>query len=511
MSTVAAPHEASTGPNAAVQQLTGRRQRKFTRLLMVILLGALGLRVGYVAFAKKGPCNIVAEGRVISSYRSECTGESAERPNDQLYYNVMANQIADGRGFVGAFGDHPEVADHPPMTSVVLASVSWLFDREPLVRFADETRLSNGVVSHTFVREQRYLMALIGTLNVLLIGLLGRRLGGDSAGLVAALFAALYPNLWVNDGLLFAETIAITTVIGSMLCALRCAKASGSGNYLLLGATIALAALTRAELLLLAPLLVIPLAARRRDGFVKATTRVTAAAVGCIVVMSPWFIYNQGRFEHFVMNSTNDGLALAGSYCDPVFYGDSIGLWATEDGCSYTPEREASIGDQSEVSTAYRAKAFEYFKNHKSRFPIVVAARVGRTFSLYAPRAMISYNKGENREPFVAWPGLIAYYLLLAPALIGVGALIRCRERLNAWILATPVITVTAVSVVTYGQTRFRATAEPSLVVCAALGIVWCADGVRRRRSVRNRAAQERSDTADELQVSPSAPQLGEV
>ena len=172
----------STPGNSGVEA-SSKRQRRFVRILMLIVLAALGLRIGYVALAKKGPCNIVADGQVVSSYASECTGETAERPNDQLYYNAMANQIADGNGFVGAFDDHPQVADHPPLTSIVLASVSWLFDREPLVRIADESRLSDGAVSHTFVREQRYLMALIGTLNVLLIGLLGRRVGGDAAGL----------------------------------------------------------------------------------------------------------------------------------------------------------------------------------------------------------------------------------------------------------------------------------------------------------------------------------------
>ena len=227
--------------------------------------------------------------------------------------------------------------------------------------------------------------------------------------------------------------------------------------------------------------------------------------------MGPWFIYNQGRFENFVLNSTNDGLALAGSYCDPVFYGDSIGLWATEDGCSYSAQREQAIGDQSEVSSAYRSKAFDYFMDHKSRFPVVVAARLGRTFSFYAPSAMISYNKGENREPFVAWPGLVAYYLLILPGLVGAGALIRCRERLKTWILITPVMTVAVVSIVTYGQTRFRATAEPSLVVCAALGVVWCADGLRRRRSQRTPKAQEGGGDADGVQVTAMSAQLGEV
>ena len=49
-------------------------------------------------------------------------------------------------------------------------------------------------------------------------------------------------------------------------------------------------------------------------------------------------------------------------------------------------------------------------------------------------------------------------------------------------VLLVPMISVTAVTVLTYGQTRFRATAEPSIVVLASLAVVWAVDAVRRRR-----------------------------
>ena len=77
------------------------------------------------------------------------------------------------------------------------------------------------------MREDRYAMALFGTVLVLLIGLLGRRVGRavprrrtpTRSGLVAAGIAAISPNIWVNDGLVMAETLTGVAVVGACLLA----------------------------------------------------------------------------------------------------------------------------------------------------------------------------------------------------------------------------------------------------------------------------------------------------
>jgi xanthosine utilization system XapX-like protein len=49
-------------------------------------------------------------------------------------------------------------------------------------------------------------------------------------------------------------------------------------------------------------------------------------------------------------------------------------------------------------------------------------------------------------------------------------------------VLCTPAVVVTIGAVVTYGQTRFRAPAEPSLALLAAVGIVAAIEALRVRR-----------------------------
>ena len=323
--------------------------------VLLILVVAAGVRIGYVAIAKRGPCPIEIHGKVVGYYHSQCTGAAPGKANDQEYYNAAANGLADGNGFTDAFHPGVPAADHPPLTAVLLGGVSFAFDHLPLSALADDTHLPAHVafggapsqkplIARTHVREQRYFMALLGTLNVFLLILLTRRIAGNRVALVAGAFAALYPYLWVNDGLLFSETVAITCVLLALLAACWCRERLSPWRFAVLGAVCALAALARAELLVLMPLLVVALAWWARAAGTRAVSiAVVAGAAGCVAVLAPWFGYNASRFHDRVFISTNDGLALAGSNSAPQYYGPSIGLWDNSPPCTFSDAQLAQL------------------------------------------------------------------------------------------------------------------------------------------------------------------------
>jgi hypothetical protein len=451
--------------------MRGRLDR-FWRVLLLLALVALAVRVGYVAVAKDGPCRDPS-GRVV--HEGECLDVEG-RANDQLYYHTVAERLADGDGFVEPFdprrlpspGTDPD-AEHPPLTVVVLAGVSLIADVPPLSWLGD--------ASH--VNQHRYALALLGAVVVVLVGLVGRRVGGERAGWLAAGVAAVYPFLWVNDGLIMSETVTNVTVVSTLLAALAFARRPTVSHAALLGVLGGLAALARAELLLLAPLLVVPIALTRPGVSARARLgRVATTVALLVVVVAPWVGYNLARFDEPTFVSTNDGIALAGSNCDPVYSGGGIGLTFLAPPCLLDP---IPPGDASARSKVYRDRALDYVGDHLRRAPLVAAARVGRTWSLYRPGDMIEWNRGEGREPWVTRLGLVAYYPLLVAAAVGAVALGRSRRRAELWTVLVPAVVVTVGSALTYGQTRFRAAAEPSLVVLAALAVATLTAQVRRR------------------------------
>jgi 4-amino-4-deoxy-L-arabinose transferase-like glycosyltransferase len=449
-------------PSATLMAVRGW---SFRRLLLAMVLLALVVRVGYVAGAKKGPCEI-APNKWIPT---ECA------VGDQTFYNGEANRLAAGDGFV-EWGDPrpnaPPAADHPPLTVVVLAPMAWLIIHGPFGFVHDPSG----------VTEERYYMALLGTLLVLLIGLLARRIGGDRVGIVAAFLAAIYPNIWVNDGLIMSETITAIVVVLALLLAYNLRARPRALTALGCGAMCGVVALARAELGLFIPLLAVPAAIAARGVDRRAHLRLAALVVGAaVVVMSPWVIYNESRFKDTTFVSTNDGLALAGSNCDHVYYGSAIGLTYLEPPCIDIPQPH---GDQSQVSSIYRQRAFHYMSDHQTRLPLVVAARIGRTWSVYRPLDMLLFNLAEGKERYVILGGIIFYYPLAALALAG-GWLLMRRRRGLLWPLVVPAIALTVGVALTYGQTRFRSAAEPSIVILAAIALVAGRDRFRRWRAAR--------------------------
>jgi hypothetical protein len=84
--------------------------------------------------------------------------------------------------------------------------------------------------------------------------------------------------------------------------------------------------------------------------------------------------------------------------------------------------------------------------------------------------------------------GLLVYYPTLVAAIGGGIAMCRRRARRALWVLLVPAIAVTLGVAATYGQTRFRAAAEPSLAIVAAVGVLTL--GPRLVRMWRSNAVE---------------------
>jgi 4-amino-4-deoxy-L-arabinose transferase-like glycosyltransferase len=454
---------------------------RFRWCLVAIVFGALAIRCGYIVGAQSGPCTSSVGGFVVAVTHSGCLG-GEHFVNDQYWYSVNADRVAHGQFFEDGPPSNSPTAAHPPLTVLVLAGTSFAFDHLPLSELREKPATAFNAPFEIHVREQRYTMALIGALVVLMVGLLGRRLGGDRVGLIAALIAAVYPNMWIPDALLFPEPIARLCVLAALLLALRCRVRPSTLVLLGLGAACGLAALARSELLLLLPLLAIPQAWRlRRAGARKMLVVVLTATAGTAVVVGPWVAFNLSRFKDPVYIATNDGLTLAGANCDAAYEGSGIGLWFSGP-CTAVSAGTAHPADESQVSEAERSKALSYIRAHSRRLPLVIAARIARTWGVYRPVDMVGYEVNENKPRWASWAGLLSFYPVFVGAIAGAVILARRRARHVLWIICVPLLTTTIIVALTSGQVRHRAVAEPVLVVLSAVAVGAALD--RRRPAV---------------------------
>src|SRR5437870_7904525 len=135
------------------------RVRTFEGTLVLIAMAALGVRLAFTL-------GVAPDVRTTP-------------PSDAGAYHLLANNLADGRGYIRPYdlllAKPPAVrptAEYPPLFPAVLSLVS---------RAGGDT-----------VSAQRIAMCFVGTATVVLIGVLGRRVADSGVGLLAAGLAAEY-------------------------------------------------------------------------------------------------------------------------------------------------------------------------------------------------------------------------------------------------------------------------------------------------------------------------------
>lgn len=365
-----------------------------------------------------------------------------------MTFHQVAQHLADGEGFRAAFEDRP-TAEHPPGWEVVLAVADLMG--------------ANGYFTH------RLIGALIGTLTVIGIGLLGRRVAGQRVGLVAAAIAAAYPMLWSADVSLMSEPLYGLLLVAALLASLRIRDRPTAAHAALLGALVGLATLTRGEALLLLGLLVVPLGYRVASTWRQRATLVAAALAACALVVAPWTARNLATFDDPVLISTNANTIWVGANCDDTYYGDLIGYWRFQ---CFTPPRAGE--DEAAWSVRQRDAGLEYVREHVGRLPAVTPARLARVLDVWDVPQSLYLNAQEGRpvEP-VRW-GIRSAWLLMLLAVPG--AIVLARRRAPLLELLVPVAMVLLIAVVFYGMTRFRFAAEPALCVLAATTLVVVAE-----------------------------------
>lgn len=379
---------------------------------------------------------------------------------DSYYYHYGANLFASGRGFPNPFElrqrhQYWPDAQHPPLTIILLA-VPSLF------------RLRSYFDHQVF-------SCLLGTVTVGVVGLTGRRMAGPRAGLVAAALAAVYPGLWLNDPMVLSETPSVLVCALTLLLSYRFIARRTPARAGWLGVVLAADILVRAELALLAVLLVAPLvlATRSVPGRARLVQLGAAAATG-LVLLAPWVGYNLSRFSQPEYVSTGLGSTLAVANCDPTYHAPLTGWWFYGCGVNNTP-----AGDMSDRDVGFRHQAFTYISDHSHELPRVMTARVGRLWGFYAPNQQVRLDQIEYRQITFDRIGLWAMYAFLVLSIAGL--IILRRRQVRVWPPVALVITVTVSAAVIYGTTRFRAAAEPALVLLAAVAIDAAIGAVRAR------------------------------
>jgi 4-amino-4-deoxy-L-arabinose transferase-like glycosyltransferase len=343
-------------------------------------------------------------------------------------------------------GANAPTAFRPPGYPVLLAGIHVAGDPLP------GTRWTRGRIAN----------ALLGTLAVLLVGLIAARLWNRRVVLAAMGVAAVDLPLVLVGGALLSETLFVALVLGAVLAAL-CARTAARPTAWAAGAgvLVGLSALTRPTALVLA--IPLGLAVARRPRRLAAALALLAATA---LTIAPWTVRNAVQMHAFIPVSDFVGSWVAGTYNDqarhdPQHPGSSqtfvVGTFDDLDG---VPEVER----QRELTR----RGLRYAADNPGYVAQVLLHNTMRLLNLEGSGW---WRRQARTMSLPIWGGDAAAYGFYVLALLALaGAFTRAARSAPAWLWLAPILLFAAV-IFAGSAIRYRAPVEPFLALLAALAL----------------------------------------
>jgi hypothetical protein len=375
---------------------------------------------------------------------------------DPARYVGYARAIADGQGMIEPLSPGQRAtAYYPPGYPWFLGVLAWV--GRPIT---DDVPLLGAMVQ-----------SVLGTLTVVGGAVVGRRLAGPRAGIVAAFGLALYPNLVFHSGALLGETLYNAFFMAFCVVALTTRLPHGltTARAVATGLPLGVAVMVRPISLAVVPVVALTwwLATRNRRLVLRSMAILVLVVGACIV---PWTVRNALRMDAFVPISTNTGENL----CIGHAPGANGGFVAPND-CDTGHDFLAGTDQEVEADQEKTAVALRAIVDDPGRQPWLAWRRFWVTWIHSGDHdgvvAVQSYRSdrfiGAPTDDRLAYGADVVYWVVAAAGVAGLGTLAWRRRPDDVFWVGCAVMTA-LVPLAFFGDSRFKVPVIPLLIVAAA-------------------------------------------
>ena len=403
--------------------------------------------------------------RLLSAFLQGNTVTELPGIHDQISYDSLARRVVEGYGFSFAQNHWPITRAGQPtahwsyLYTLYLVVVYALFGSQPLI-----ARLLQA--------------AIVGGLQTYIIYRIGEKAFSRNIGLIAAGITAFYIYFVYYTGALMTEPFYITAILYSLYIAMQMAESSSKQQDLKLGIALGIAIATtlllRQVFLLFIPFLFLWIwITRFRRGLglpIASTVLSLSLIVLCIIPIS---IYNQSRFERFVLLNTNSGYAffwgnhpIYGTHFIPIL---PPGMGTYQD---LIPEEVRHL-DEAALDQELLGRGLQFVFDDPKRYILLSLSRIPAYF-MFWPSSDSSLVSNISR---VASFGVMFPFMLYGLIL---GGRKSRSEKGNYLInlLASPTgllmifaLIYTAIHILTWALIRYRLPVDAVLIPFAALAL----------------------------------------
>lgn len=347
-----------------------------SKKLLIIFLIALALRVIWISTLNNTVDEWKEEG-VKEAAWSVIQGHGYSMPRSVALYP----------------GDQPLYAWREPGFSFLLVPVFALFGENYLAA--------------------KILLAILGSLAAVLLYLVGREtFDSEKIGLTAALIYAVMPEIIFWSGYLTPETLTIFILLPPVLFLTKSVKKPSFRNVLLSGVLFGVAALTRAQTLLVMPFLFLGFVLISREKR-KALRSAGLMFLFFVLMFSPWVIRNYAIFHRPVIIPTVTGeLFYAANNPGALKNIDSLNALSLVDRTLFTGMSELKICNWC------RAQAFGFILSQPGDYLKLVANRFVRFWRFYPHVG--SGISGSLYSSLHFWLSLLTSGVIIVLSVVGI-------------------------------------------------------------------------------------------
>jgi 4-amino-4-deoxy-L-arabinose transferase-like glycosyltransferase len=293
------------------------------------------------------------------------------------------------------------------------------------------------------------LNAIFSALTAVALLHLGRRVFGNSAGVLAAWIWAIWLYASVVSVRLWESSLSALLLVLGLLLLLKLADSGRGWHWLLFGALAGFAALTNTTFLSLFPLFWIWLwIAYRRRGISCGRLLWSSVAI-CMLVVVPWTVRNYETFHRLMPVRDNLGLELwIGNHQGVVRLADFSRSFPLVDPTDYNEQGELRFMERK------REIALQFIRQHPVQFLRLCSQR--------------SWNYWTAPVPYIWLPiGLLAW---------SGGIFSLWRKRPGAIPFAIVLLIFPSIYYVTHTWPTYRHPMEPVMVLLAVFAVLSAAE-----------------------------------
>ncbi|MFH1791851.1 MAG: glycosyltransferase family 39 protein, partial [Candidatus Omnitrophota bacterium] len=263
----------------------------------------------------------------------------------------------------------------------------------------------------------RFIQIMIGTVNCLLVYLIGKRVFSAKTGFLAALLCSLYGFLILHEGQLLGVTLAIFLNLCAILMLMRAFSDGRKTWFLISGLVIGLSSLTMAGILMALPLIIFSIFRfpdkKRAPGAVSALL-----IIGVLAPISLSTLHNYLAEKDFVPITAHGGITFytgnnpgAKPYFSsiPEIHGSDIRSF-TQGAKNVAESSEKRPLKPSEVSRYWSRRAFAFITGQPVDYIILLSKKF-----------LFFFNSAELQDVLVDYSALKQYTPVLRFAVFGFG------------------------------------------------------------------------------------------